>query len=432
MKGEVLFFDFAFEDFLPVIEEAAARGLRPLMNQPPMRQRLSERGVHAQGFETFAVQEDSDYARRGARALRERFARGLSAPGAAQAFATDGSNLLLSGSRDLVEQILALAENQLLISRVMHRLVASTDLKAVVMRSCMSAGQRVVQEVAMKHGVPVLELSHGNPSRDLEFSGPVGSWHKAVFGSRERDVLAARGTDSTLLHLTGAAQWDGLYQPGCRPSKEEARQNLGIPLDRPFILLTGSFSSGRTLYFADTSLFLMEAMETFVGAVAQLPGAPLVAIRPHPGEWRQGAMRSPNQAELTEYRQWFTERGVNLIHVDYDTSSLIREKTALIRAADVVVVQSTSSTIATEALILDRPVVVFSNPPLVESFYTEADGVGTAESIPQLADLLDRLLGDPAHQEAVRAAAREALPHLNHGNDGRAGIRIVDLIETLT
>jgi hypothetical protein len=430
MIGDVLFFDFAYAEFLPIIEEAASRGVRPIMNQPAMRQVLTDRGVYSRAFHEFVEPEDSAFVKRESKALGDRVAVGISRPGAAQAFDSPKGNLLVSGAKELVREVLAMAENQILLTRVMRRLIETTNLKALVMRSCLSSGQRALQEVAASFGIPVIELSHGNPSRSAELGVRTPSWHMAVFGERERDILAARGSDPAKIHVTGAAQWDSLYLPKFRPSKQAAREALGVPVDQPFILLAGSFSSGRSLRFADSALHLMESNEIFAGAIAKLRPAPLVAVRPHPGESSQKPVRPPSQAELADYRRWFTERGVNLVHVDFSSSSLVEDKAILIRAADAVVVQSISSTLVTETLILDRPVFKFS-ARAVESFYEDSDGVLTVRNSVQLAKDLDRILHDPPYGESLRESYEAALPTLNHLNDGQAASRVVDLIESL-
>ncbi|MFT5517056.1 MAG: hypothetical protein ACI80V_003195 [Rhodothermales bacterium] len=430
MTGDVLFFDFAYAEFLPIIEEAASRGIRPIMNQPAMRQVLTDRGVPSRAFHEFAEAEDTAFVKRESRALGDRVASAIARPGAAQAFDSPKGNLLVSGSKELVREILTMADNQIFLARVMRRLIETTNLKALVMRSCLSSGQRALQEVAASYGIPVIELSHGNPSRSAALGVPSPSWHMAVFGERERDILVSRGADPAKTHVTGAAQWDSLYRPKFRPSKEAARETLGLPVDQPFVLLAGSFSSGRSLHFADSALHLMESTETFARALASLRPAPLVAVRPHPGESSQKPVRPPTQAELADYRRWFTERGVNLVHVDFSSSSLVEDKAILVRAADAVVVQALSSTMITEVLILDRPVFK-SSVEGSDSFYEDSDGVLTVQNSSQLADDLDRIIHDQPYRESLRESYQAALPTLNHLNDGQAAGRVVDLIETL-
>ena len=432
MNGEVLFFDFAFREFLPIIHEAVRRGMRPIMNQPPMRQILLQEGIAARAYLEFMDSGDSEYASRQARALAERFSASVTAEGAAGAFDVEDGNLLVSGGGTLVRQILSTVENQLLVARITRRLIEMTDLKAVVMRSCMSAGQRVIQEIAMARGIPVIELSHGNPPRSSELAGPLNTWHMAVLGSREKEILVGRGADPDRIHLTGGPQFDPLYEDAVRVSKAEARARLDLPMDRPFVVFAGSFNSGRTLHFADDGLNLLWSNDLFVEALSRMDPVPLVAVRPHPGEARQQPARMPTQAELQDYQRWFAERGIRLMHVDYDSASLVKEKALLLRAADAVVVQATSSTLITETLILDRPVFKFDYPSgATPSFYEDEDGVITVPDANQLSEQLDRILHDPAFLKSRLEEARQALPSLNHGNDGKAALRVVDLVESL-
>jgi hypothetical protein len=430
MNADVLFFDFSYEEYLPIIHKAAERGIRPIMNQPPMRQILVEQGGQARAFFEFAEAGDVSAASEQSKGMGRRFATAITSPTAATAFDSEAGNLLLAGGRSMVEKILAMAENQVLIVRIMERLIASTDLRAVVMRSCLSSGQRVLQAVAARHGIPVIELSHGNPAWGADLAPPAYDWHFAVFGERERLAVIALGSDPTLVHATGAAQWDILYTPEARLSKKQARQELGLPLDRPFILYAGGFASGGTLFFADKALMLLDCNEMFAEAVGQLAQKPLVAVRPHPGESRQKPGRPPNTAELADYRKWFADKGVELIHVDYSQASLVRDKASLIRAADVVVVPDASSTLITEVMILDRPVVmVDAGPTPFHKFYTPADGVSWVHDADELRAELSRILESDTYCEELRRLRELALPDLNLNHDGASADRVVDLIE---
>ncbi len=427
MNGDILFFDFAFEEYLKVVEEAARLGARPIMNQPPMRELLEERGVLAAGFHEFAREEDAEYAAQASKALGKRFAAGISTPGAASAFETAQANLLSSGGSDLVKHILSMAENQLLIARVMRRLIDTSDLRAVVMRSCLSSGQRVIQALSDQAGIPVIELAHGNLLKASDPSMRTTPWHSAVYGSRQREIFIESGADPQRVHVTGAPQWDVLYEDAVRQSKKEARDSLGIPHNLPLVLYASVFASGSVMAFTEIGIGLMKANEIFAEAVSSLMPAPLVAVRPHPGESSQRPGREPTVAELSDYRKWFAEQGVNLLHVDYSRGTIVREKATLIRAADVVV--TSQSSLVTEILILDRPCVILdARARPIEPFYEESDGVRSVRGATELAGLLDRILTDPDYANSLRAAARESLPALNHENDGCASARVAELV----
>jgi hypothetical protein len=431
MSADVLFFDFAYEEYLPIIHKAGERGLRPIMNQPPMRQILLQQGGRAKSFFEYAEQEDATVAADQARGMGRRFATAITSRTAAKAFESEAGNLLVAGGRPLVEKILNMAENQILIVRIMERLIASTDLRAVVMRSCLSSGQRVLQGVAARHGIPVIELSHANPPlADQPF--PVSDWNLAVFGERERKILVERGLKPSLIHVTGAAHWDALYTPEAQLSKARARQELGLPLDRHLILYTGSYAYGGALFFADRAQMLMDCNEIFTDAVGQLQSMPLVAVRPHPGESRMKPGRPPTMAELTNYRRSFADKGVELIHVDYSQRSLVTEKAALVRAADVVVTPDAKSAMITESMILDRPAIIVDPGSMpFEKFYSPDDGISWVSDSAQLRDELGRILENRDYRQELRARRETALPELNLNHDGRSADRVVDLIERI-
>ena len=432
MKGDVLFFDFGFDEYLGVIEAAASRGISPIMNQAHMRARLATRGVTAKGFLDFADTRDQEEAREQAREVMRNFSGAIAQRDPAMAFDAEPGNLLLAGGTELVRSVLQIAENQILVANIMRRVIEQSDLRAVVMRSCLSAGQRMIQQVAERAGIPVVEISHGNPPWDSDLVPPPIDWHFAAFGSRESAVAKERASDASNVHITGAPHWDSLYSPLTRPDRDAAKDALGLPKDVPFLLYAGSYSPGSTLFFAAEARRVMRANEILAEAVGRLRPKPLLGVRPHPGESRQKPGRRPSKDELTAFREWFQTHGANLIHVDYSEHSIVREKAVLIRAADVVIIPEPSSTMITEVLLLDRPCVVIADEASpFRSFYSPSDGIAYAASSEELESVLDRILGDPAFVKSMGEAAAVALPQLNHGHDGQASVRLVDLVVDL-
>lgn len=432
MKGDVLFFDFGFDEYLAVIEAAASRGISPIMNQAHMRARLAADGVKAKGFLDFADAKDQDQAREQARDVVRRFSGAIAEREPAAAFDAAPGNLLLSGGTDLVRSVLKIAENQILVANVMRRVIERSDLRAVVMRSCLSAGQRMIQQVAERAGIPVVEISHGNPPWDSDLVPPPIDWHFAAFGSREAAVAKDRASDPKSVHITGAPHWDSLYSPLTRPDRDAAKDALGLPRDVPFLLYAGSYSPGSTLFFASEARRVMRANEILAKAVGQLRPRTLLGVRPHPGESRQKPGRRPTKDELTAFREWFGSHGANLIHVDYSETSIVREKAVLIRAADAVIIPEPSSTMITEVLLLDRPCVVIADEESpFRSFYSDSDGIAYAASSEELQSVLGQILTDSSYVKTLSEAASAALPELNHGHDGQASIRLVDLVVEL-
>lgn len=429
MKGDVLFFDFGFEEYLPVIEGAASRGVRPIMNQAHMRARLASSGVEAKSFLEFATPRDQQIAREQARAVMGRFSANITDIEAVQAFDAAPGNLLISGGGDLVRSLLSIVENQILVANIMGHVIEQSELRAVVMRSCLSSGQRMVQQVANRAGIPVIEISHGNPPWDTDLVPPPIDWHFAAFGAREQEVARDRASEPDQVHLTGAPHWDGLYAPINRPERDQAKDALGLPRDVPFLLYAGSYSPGSTLFFASEAQRVMRANEMVATAVGKLAPPALLGVRPHPGESRQKPGRRPTPDELAGYRDWFAGFGTNLIDVDYSETSIVREKAVLIRAADAVIIPEPSSTMITEVLLLDRPCIVIADEASpFRSFYSAEDGVAYAGNSHELGEILDRVIADPAYVTGLHDAAEAALPELNHGHDGQATTRLVDLV----
>ncbi|MBO6575535.1 MAG: glycosyltransferase [Rhodothermales bacterium] len=431
MKPEVLFFDFAYEEYLGIVEQAVHRGYGAIMNQPPMREALQARGVQSRAFSDFATKDDLLSASRYKEQVAHALAARIGEPGVADGFDSTRGNLLVSGGRDLVHRVLNMAENQAGLVRMMQRLLDNTQLGAVVMRSCLSAGQRTIATVAMKHGIPVIELSHGNPDHP-DVSPPPVPWHYAALGARGAEFMRMRGLPDSRLHVTGGPHWDDLYLPAQRPSRAEARASLGLPAGQPLVLVTGSYATGQILTFAGHAQSLIRNNAMIARALGSACKDALLAMRPHPGESRQDPGRPPTSRELSSFQKWLAGFGIELAHLDYSYTTLAREKATLFRAADLVIVPDRVSTITTEAMILGVPVILLDNPGIAFTpFYGEADGVCLARNEQDLELAIRSILRDSDFRTSLETRAAQALPDLNHGDDGAASTRVVDLIEQL-
>ena len=136
-------------------------------------------------------------------------------------------------------------------------------------------------------------------------------------------------------------------------------------------------------------------------------------VRPHPLEVNPEAPGPVLQRVRTRFSEEMRRLGV-------DARIELYQRNAVVRASDVCVFSLPSSAMV-ECMILDRPVVLYAEAPLCDREYLVpatfwAPGVlESAYNAPGV--ILERQI--------------EWLPSLNHGNDGKASERVVELIGEL-
>jgi tetratricopeptide (TPR) repeat protein len=433
MKNAILFTDFFFSDYWPMVHAAARRGFTPIVNTPDLFADLERAGLPCRSWSEFMPADLPLTVNHAVQRLGGHLPGILEQPEAVEAFAYARGNVLLENGKGLLRKVLETAGQQVAVVETLSTIMQACDLRMVVMRSNVSGTQRAIQALAEQHGIPVLELAHGVVVRREERFELTGKkrlpGNYAAYGPRDSRHLADLGNDPAQLFQTGAVIWDGLYGAEADVDARTARTRVGLDPDRPVVLYAGTFAQkGLPAYAAEMAGLLR--MNTVVAeGVAAYGGGVQFVVRPHPGELRR--LTEAQREDLTEaYAAWLAGYGLDLALLDVNDRSICSEKVDLIRAADAVIVAGEVSSVIPEVMILGRPVVLIPWTGMKPSF-TEADGVHVAPDAAALTAVLHRLIGDEAYRSEVVARQLEALPDINFGNDGGASERVAGLIASL-
>lgn len=366
---------------------------------PPAHHRLDER-FHLFVGELTPAQEVA--VRLGGRRLRQRFAH-LQADeafvGGWRAGALDLWPLIRPALSHAFSSRLVGALRLLLGQRRLLRTLAPSAVALVFEYGVFG---RTLQWAAGERGIPTVSLQHGNV-----FAGAAGfSWHPpgpqragavqhavpppsatvpdymCAYGPFVGRSLSTMGVPRSVVLASGPVHYDRLMQMGTSPPPAPEGLAQLPPVDGPLLVYTSqplASQESRALY-----------LEGVVSALAEDPRWRLW-VKPHPRE---------DAEQLT--------RQIDSLHLDASVRDRIRvdkevDLGALMHHAWVVL--SVYSTTATEAVLLERPVIVLSFEGLPQRMPYASSGVALeADCAIALRAALRRLRDDPSVTSAMAAA----------------------------
>jgi hypothetical protein len=261
------------------------------------------------------------------------------------------------------------------------------------------------------HGVPSVGIQHGilyptyySYRHDPDETDCPRPDTTAVFGEAARRFLVEAGHYAPeSLVVTGSPKFDELLLASRTWDRTAIRAELGVLPDEALIAVASRFRGIR-----ETHQSIGSAFAALVRAVERLPRARLL-IKPHPAESTDG------------YTGVLREAGARRARLLEPRQDLMR----LLFAADLLVTVESLS--AVEALVLGKPVVVLNMPTNLK----EMVDAGAALGVPEGEDpggTLESALGDRATQERLAAARSAYLNDVASGVDGRATLRLLELL----
>jgi hypothetical protein len=286
----------------------------------------------------------------------------------------------------------------------------SSGLGRAAVTACRTAG---VRSFALQHGIMYPRyFSHEHAPDELEGEDggeavPIPSM-TAVFGALAMRLLVERGNyPSERIRVTGSPKFDALLETARGYDRDGIRARLGISNDDRLLVLATRFSAIGA-----------EVLKALVEAVLSRDKLWLL-IKPHQAEpdgpYRDAIARL-SHSELqspsgSRCRCRIADRDANLVEL-------------LVASDGLVTVDSLASS---EALVLDRPVLVVNLPsnlgPLVERGV--ALGVRAADGLGQA---LDELVSDAETRRRLAEASMEYRKEFAFGVDGHSTERIVGAI----
>lgn len=279
-------------------------------------------------------------------------------------------------------------------------LLANTEWPAVI-RAWMRGGQQ-----ARATTVCVL---NSPPAKAPWLAAPPLADITTLYGPGSVEQLAALGVVPPQSVLTGHPVFDRLLADATRPT----RGDLGIPPDRRVVLFEPEnyVERERVLIWQPTVRTRRDVVGDVVAAARGVNGAWLL-VAPQPNDRSVALLRSclPAGADA------------RVVHGG--------DPAAMLPLCDVAVVHD--SLLGVQAMVLGTPVIAF-NPaglPATMGFVT-AGAALPASSAAELGEALRVLLHDPARRAAQIQRGRDFARHYAGEVDGKAAVRIADLVEQL-
>lgn len=263
---------------------------------------------------------------------------------------------------------------------------------------------------AQESETPVVVQLHGavyvRPGKDLWGRGEGDL--TAVWGAVTSDWhVQATSRPESAFPCVGYPRLDELAALAPSLDRESAKRRLGLEGRRVVVFLVSMATGALGSYFASQ----VEVYATFFEALEQLDGVS-VLVRVHPA----------SDGRLAELAVAHTGVHARLVQEG--------ELVPLLEAADVVVGQPTTALV--EAMVIERPVVVFAAEMSDQLLWWNSDGLLTvARDATGLAEALRALLEDPAAGAAALEAQRAFLDRYAGPRDGDAAARTVALLESL-
>ena len=266
----------------------------------------------------------------------------------------------------------------------------------IVLMESASPLSKAVVRFAGAQDIRVTVLQHGVIAGPFGYRETEGD-RVAAWGPADAEWFSDALGPSVRVEATGCPRYDSILMARTASSPSDR----GAPRSPPVVLFASQpfvqDDTGRSPW--DRDVILQMVLES----ARRLPEARLI-VKWHPSETSEPLADRQLDTEAREHHRART----------FD----------LLEDADVVLV--ISSTVALEAMLLDRP-VVFLGPPVVESpFHPPEDGAGArAQDVGSLVSVIRGILRDPEARSRILEGQRAYLTRTYAALDGKAADRIV-------
>jgi len=259
--------------------------------------------------------------------------------------------------------------------------------------------ERICALLARRFGVKSLVTQHGLLEPDTNLPDWIGSFAPltadkiAVWGGWFRKLLLERGVAPSRAVVTGAPRFDALHRRRFQPEGVKARLGIG----REKLIVIGSGRDLRT-----------NELEMILGCIKTLPKefSARVVVKIHPNE-------------SIEWYNWVEGKAIVLKKADlYE----------LLSAADAVIVKQ--STVGLEAMILNKPVIVFSQYAERNNPFKATDAVLRAGNSEELSASLQVAL-DAAKRKSLEGKIKRFVFERAFKQDGKASGRLIELVKSM-
>lgn len=184
------------------------------------------------------------------------------------------------------------------IAEMIERLLAERKVVGLIVHEDVTASSRAVVMYCKHKGIPTIHIPHANcfyTGEKWDIHTESISDYLFAAGEYARDWYTRWGYPVDRIKVTGAPQWDGMYET--RPGREESRGVLGVETNDELLLV---YASSWTQMTGMRGRFQQELEDSLIAALeaAKELGATL-CIKMHPGE--AGGQEQGYERALKEY-----------------------------------------------------------------------------------------------------------------------------------
>jgi hypothetical protein len=278
------------------------------------------------------------------------------------------------------------------------------QVKVILLVSDAHHGGRLFTLIGNKLGIKSIVLQHGATMGKWGYI-PLYATRFAAWGDLSKEWMIQRGVPPEKVIITGAPRLDSIVTKNSMSSREALCLQYSIPVSG-FILMWAIDPIPKT---ENSAIF-----EKLHDAVSRLPWLYLI-VRPHPG---------------IEQLHWV----FNMVEGNERVilSSSLEDLHSSINAVDVILIQG--STVGIEAMILDKPVVVFQDSTSsLETFYTQTGAAAKANNSEELCQVLNELYQARIsnHADGFSEARKNFVYSYVNAVDGRSTQRVVAIMQEM-
>jgi CDP-glycerol glycerophosphotransferase (TagB/SpsB family) len=298
------------------------------------------------------------------------------------------------------------------IPSVIDTVLDMKDIDAVMVWTDAPAKQRSMVLAARHLGIPSFEITHGaaNTYRQGHFEcKSYVDWVLAP-GQHERDFRTFYGGDNNV-EVIGKPSLDWTNNVPWRLFGEDARVRFKVPKRRPVILYAMTWRHNFSTWERDKDVGDVEVVQAHMNL--QPVCKPFLIIKPH---YVKGSKDTCDQI-----RKWGDDNGLE------NFSVMSGDPMIALSMCDLIVTHKSS--IAVEAMLLDKPCVMFDFRARNDFPWFQGYGIECVSKRDEMYPAIARCLLDKPTRRRLAHERPRGREYFNGACDGKAGERAVAFIE---
>ncbi len=305
------------------------------------------------------------------------------------------------------------AEQMICEIESIKRLLKHFSINRILLRASFHDHFYVIAKLARQMGIPSLELQHGLENSESVFGySPDRVECFAAYGKLTKEIFINQRNDPQRIAKVGSPRFDRyIRQKSDRQTVETLRTRLNLDPSHPVILLIVPLVMAPVMSWTYNSYNIVEIFQSVRKAQKEMPELQVV-LRPRSVGLREQFCQKV-AAEI------FKKDAIIAEYEDIKT---------LLTLSDVVV--SSRSTVVLEAMIIGKPVILFTMKGGVAQFqlFEDAGALRIAHTAEEISTHIHSLIfNSKAREEMIKNAS--AFLKENYLFDGKSSARIVEILK---